>query len=520
MSIPSATHLTQDEIAETLSRDSSWPESDHGVEWIQTHISHVFLVGERVFKMRKAVRLPFLDFGSRASRNADCSNELKLNRRLAPSVYLGIAPILFDGDIARIGPVGEDIGDPDREHVVVMRRLPEGRDALSLLDKGELGTDQLEAVSVLLSRFHEKESLGRPAPWNPEQWFARTARPVRESLTAIAQSKLIEPPRIEMIGSLVEERLAVLRPRFEARRLAGRAVDAHGDLHLDHLWFDADAEGPLLIDCIEFNADLRRIDQASEVAFLAMDLRYRDRNDLAEWFLASYAMQSDDYDLFPVVDFFASYRALVRAKVAALAAADSNIAESQRARARTSVDRHLRLAQACLETRKSAGIVLLCGTVGSGKSSVARFLAQSDCGIPIVSDRVRKVLAGVSPTTHLASAPDAGLYEQDKTEEVYRALLERADAVTRSGRTALLDASFARRSHRDAARRWASERGLEANLLEVRCQPEIAIARLRRRSALGTDPSDAGPDFLSISEARFEPPDEWPDSDHRVIWTG
>ena len=134
--------------------------------------------------------------------------------------------------------------------------------------------------------------------------------------------------------SQLQGRLEDLRPEFERRRRAGRAVDAHGDLHLDHVWFETDTSPPILIDCIEFNEDLRRIDAASELAFLAMDLGYRGRNDLADGVLSTYATHTDDYGLFAVVDLFSAYRALVRAKVAALAAGQDSIAAEQRARAR------------------------------------------------------------------------------------------------------------------------------------------------------------------------------------------
>jgi predicted kinase len=268
---------------------------------------------------------------------------------------------------------------------------------------------------------------------------------------------------------------------------------------------------------VEFSDGLRRIDRASEVAFLAMDLRYRGRVDFAEGFLDAYANRVDDHDLFGVVDFFAAYRALVRAKVAALAAGQSTIAAPQRAQARLSVDHHLDLAESLLEVRANPELVLICGTVGSGKSSVARQLARSGHGISITSDRVRKILAGLPVASHRKTAPDQGLYRPDRKDDVYRALLERAEPVLESGRNAILDASFSRRRWRTQARAWAKERGIRIRLVEVRCDPEVALSRLRERERLGADPSDAGPDFLPVSRERFEPPDEWPENERLVI---
>ena len=508
-----------DPIARALAEPTAWPADCGPVEWIQTHISHVFLTRDRVFKLRKAVQFPFLDFSTRAGRNADCENELLLNRRLAPSVYLGIAPIERDGDALRVGALRETLTSDDQEHVVVMRRLPAGRDALALAEAGLLESRHLERVARLLARFHAAHRLGVPAPWTPEEWLERITLPIAESVTAIAKSELIDEARLTRIQADLDARIESLRPRFESRRSQGCAVDGHGDLHLDHIWFEEADSEPLLIDCLEFDENLRKVDAASEIAFLVMDLRYRGRVDLAESFLSAYAMQTDDYDLLPIVDFFAAYRALVRAKVAALAAQQVAVPETQRAQARESAERHFALAEEFLATRNGGGIALLCGTVGSGKSTVARYLAATGSGIQVSSDRVRKHLLGVDPSTRLGDAPDEGAYRPQKIEAVYRALLDRAASIVASGRTAILDASFSCRAHRETAASWAAKRGLPATLIEVRCQSDTALERLARRQAQGQDPSDAGPDFLSISEARFERPDEWPTSDHVVVWT-
>ncbi len=532
-----------DGIARALSRSTAWPEglsstSDErptagtpesrrdgdvraaaSVEWIQTHISHVFLVGDRVYKLRKAVRLPFLDFGTTALRNADCLNEIELNRRLAPSVYLGLAPLYWRDGRVRVGPIRESIESADIEHLVVMRRLPTGHDALSMVLAGRLLFPHLEAVADRLCRFHSEFGLGRPAPWTAEEWIERIGEPVFACFPTIADSKRIPEARVRRLESRLREWIERHRDRLEARRLAGSAVDGHGDLHLDHIWFEEDEPAPLIIDCVEFNPDLRRIDRASEVAFLAMDLRYRDEPVLAEILLSAYASRADDHALFGVVDFYTAYRALVRAKVAALTARDPAIDASQRGRAELSIERHFALAEERMAPRSNGALVLMCGTVGSGKSTVARRMARAGRGIPISSDRVRKALFGLPATARSNAGPDQGIYRPEERERVYRALLERAAPVVASGRTAIIDAGFARRADRDRARAWAAKRAIPVRLVEVRCDPERASARLRARQDEGLDPSDAGPDLLPLSLARFEAPDEWPDADREVIWS-
>ncbi len=495
-----------------------------GVEQVQTHLSYVFLTGRRVYKFRKAVDLEFVRFTARAERNADCLREVALNRRLAPDVYLGVAPLLREP--VRIGPVAEALasasgGGSEAEHCVVMRRLPAGRDALTLLARGALSSAQIERAAAFVARFHERHGLGTPAPFTAEEWRQRCVGPVQDNLRLL---------RTAPVGLLADDALAGLEAgtrafveqnedRFERRRLAGRAVDGHGDLHLQHLWYERDDADPIAIDCLEFSEALRRIDAAAEVAFPAMDLRYRGAAAQAERLLRVYARERDDFDLYAVVDFFASYRAAVRAKVASITAVDAAIDPAQRAGASESARRHLALAVQMLEPRGTGALVLVGGIVGTGKSSAAAELAESAGGVVIASDRVRKRLAGLAATARSGDRPDEGLYHPAHGERVYAGLIERAAPVLESGRTAVLDATWSRAADRERALRLARERGARVCLIETRCSASVAQARLARREAQGSDPSDAGAGFHAQSAARFEPPAEWPAAAHRVVET-
>ncbi|HEX5066692.1 MAG TPA: AAA family ATPase, partial [Myxococcota bacterium] len=302
---------------------------------------------------------------------------------------------------------------------------------------------------------------------------------------------------------------------FETRRRAGRAVDGHGDLHLQHVWFERDDAEPIAIDCLEFDDELRRVDAASEVAFLAMDMRYRGADALAERFLRVYAAECDDFDLYRVVDFFESYRAAVRAKVAAIAAGEPEIDADQRARAAESTRRHLAQALAAFESERRPALVLVGGAVGTGKSTLASALAETLEGVVVSSDRVRKHRLGLAETER---AP-AAAYEERAKEGVYQALLERADAVTASGRVAILDATFGARAERLRAHGWASARRLRAWFVETRCAPREAEARLDARAREGRDASDAGPELVAASHASFEPATEWPAARRRALAT-
>ncbi len=488
------------------------PTARRGAARIQTHLSHLFLTEGRVYKLRKPVDLGFVDFTTREERNADCVREVLLNRRLAPDVYLGVAPLVTDGRKCWTGPISEsaNFGSGAPEHFVVMRRLRDDRDSLSLLRKGILSEAQIDRVARRIANFHERNHLGMPAPFATAEWYARCVGPVEDCFHALfAASEDGELP--EQLAETADVMRAFAKrhaQRFEGRRLAGRAVDGHGDLHLQHIWFENDDADPVIIDCLEFSEELRKIDTASEVAFTAMDLRYRDQQVLADRFLRTYASERDDFDLYGVVDYFIAYRALVRAKVAAITSVDASIDSGQRSQAAASAGHHLELAAEVMGSGPPGSLVLVGGVVGTGKSTVADALAEQLGGVVISSDRVRKQLAELPPSSRVRALPDEGFYAPEAVERTYAALFERARPVVDSGRVAILDATFSRRHHRAMAADLAAELGVGQRMIEVRCAPEIARTRLARREAKGASASDAGPAFYERSVARFEPVEE------------
>jgi len=498
------------------------PAARRAVGHVRTHISRVFLTPGRAYKLRKAVDLGFLRFATRAERDHDCVREVRLNRRLSPDVYLGVAPVRRR---ARGWAVGETVadglpGEGDGEDCVVMRRLPEGRDARSLLERGQLGASHLQRLATLLAGFHACHGLGAPPPIGEEEWIGRIRRPVLENFDALDTASGVPTATVERVRDAAAGFLEAHAERFEARRRAGRLVDGHGDLHLEHVVFERDDAAPLLIDCIEFSDALRQVDTASEVAFLAMDLRYRGERGLGERFVASYAAERDDHDLYRVLDFFVSYRAAVRAKVAALAAGEEEIDAGQRRQARESAERHLALAGEALGPGPGAALWIVCGPVGTGKSTLARALSERLGAVSLSSDRVRKALAGMSPTDRPDPAQRERLYGDAGKERVYQALLARAEPVLASGRPVVLDATFSLRRHRDAARALAGRHGAPALALRAELAPELARARLAHRAAAGADASDAGPERVDDSRARFEPLTEWPEHARLELDTG
>jgi aminoglycoside phosphotransferase family enzyme/predicted kinase len=526
MARPSEIEPLPDGLPDELERPEALPEdpppAQADVEHVQTHLSHVFLSPGQVYKLHKAVDLGFVSFATRAERNDDCLRELRLNRRLAEDVYRGVAAVRRDPETGRhrLGPVETEPEalDPAREHCVVMRRLAEEDSALARLERGALGRAELERVAERLAVFHAEAALGAPAPFDAEAWRGRMADPALANYDAMEGERHgLDPEHLRTGREATEAALDRLAPDFERRRVAGRAVDGHGDLHLQHVFLEREGP-PRVIDCIAFSEPLRRIDAASDVAFLAMDLGYRGHADLGEHFLAAWTEATGDLDAYSVLDFFVSYRAAVRAKVAALAAADPDIPEAQRGRARESAARHLGYAIASLAPREPGTLVLVGGTVGTGKSTVARALERRAGGVILASDRVRRRLPGMDEAPR-HGAWGEGRYAPEQRQRVYDAMLGAAAPALRAGRTVILDATWSSHERRDRARERARQAGSRCCFVETVCPREVTLARLAERAMRGTDPSEAGPEHLDAMTRSFEPVEEWPAEDHFVVDT-
>jgi aminoglycoside phosphotransferase family enzyme/predicted kinase len=493
------------------------PSARDPVTHLQTHLSHVFLTGEKVYKLRKAVDLDFVCFATQAQRDADCVREVELGRRLAPDVYLGVAPVSASRRGVRVGAVSDRLCARRGavEHCVVMRRLPEGRDALSLLTAGRLRPEQIDRVALEVARFHARHRLTRRQHGSAKAWLERSVGPARQNFELLREASIatrehkafLPAATVARAEALASRFVARQRERFEARRRGLRGVDGHGDLHLQHVFFETDQAAPVLIDCLEFRDDLRQIDAAAEVAFLAMDLCYRGRRKLAERFLRRYAAAADDYGLYGVVDYYVRYRAAVRAKVAALASVDPQLGRVQQRAAAASARRHLALAARARLVPGKPAVVALCGVVGTGKSVVAQAAANRLGAVVISSDALRR-RGDASP-----------VYTERGKDRIYTELLARAKPVVESGRVAILDATFDRARRRARVLRFAAAQRVPALLLETRAPCGLTLKRLARRQAAGRDPSQAGPELYRWSAALFEPPREWPAPWRRALWT-
>jgi aminoglycoside phosphotransferase family enzyme/predicted kinase len=465
---------------------------------IQTHISCVFLAGDQVFKVKKAVRFPFLDFSTLERRRHFCEEEVRLNRRLAPGVYLGVVPIVRAGARYRVGGAGEPI-----EYAVHMRRLPGERVLRHLVEHSRADTGLMERIAVKMAAFHAQAETG------PEITAAGASTAIRHTLrenfvTLAPLAVSFAPPGMLVdLPLLMESALARIAGRLHARQEAGRVRDCHGDLRPDHICCTDELP---IFDCIEFNPRFRYCDVASEMAFLAMELDFLGARPLADTLIEAYVATSGDAELPAVLPFFLAYRAQVRAMVAALTSTEEEIETRARVRAREDARRYLAIAERAAWAAHAPLLIAIVGPAGTGKSTLAGALAARTAFAWLRSDVVRKQRAGLATLDRPADAERAArLYAPERSAQVYAALTTEAEALARAGRGGILDATFQRRDDRDRLRAAAARSSAPLLWIECRAAPATVRERLLRRAALGSDPSDATWTVARAQARDFEP---------------
>lgn len=490
------------------------------VKLIETHVSWVLLGADEVYKIKKPVKLPFLDFSTFERREEACRNEVRINRRLAPRTYLGVAPV-------RKSPKGQHTFGSRGvivDWAVRMKRLDESRRADNLLIHHKLTREQVDAVAVAIASFHaDSPSTPRIAWFGAPERIQSNAVANFTALHEEAASDLITEGGMDEIERWQGSFLGGHRDLFEQRMIDGAIRDGHGDLRLEHVFFDGDDASPKIdfeiIDGIEFDDRYRLGDVCADIAFFAMDLARLGRVDLAERFIAMYARAANDFELYRLVDFYESYRACVRAKIAAGVAGDHLAPEAVVDMARAEARRYLLLAQS-VRRRSVIGpvVVAIGGSIATGKSTLAERLAE-ELSAPIIdADRTRKFLLGVRPTEHdAADTAWKGAYDPEFSAKVYSEVLRRADAVLSSGRPVILDASFRTKKARAAARELASQHNVPFRLIECVSPIELSRTRLEARQASSLEKdkiSDATTEILDAFTKAYEPIDELSPTEH------
>ena len=476
----------------------AYPHPAGHVEHIETHISHILLAGEHAYKIKKPIDLGFLDYRGLSRRRRFCAEELRLNRRTAPGIYLDVVGISGRPDAPHI--VAQDAAGC-LEYAVHMRRFERGTLLSEQLTAGGLDAAMIDRLAQRIAAFHHAAaSAGRGTPWgDPEQ----VHRPVRDNFRMLEGH--VDGTRLRALRDWAEQRYQALRTCFQTRRQAGRVRECHGDLHLGNivLWQGE----PCPFDGIEFNEALRWIDVINDTAFLMMDLEDRGRPGLAWRLLNRYLEFSGDYPGVAVLDYYRAYRAMVRAKVAAIRLDQHTLGHAERAQAAAELDSYLTLAETYTRPPRPC-LLLTSGLSGSGKTWLSQHLLQSLGLIRLRSDVERKRLYGLGPLEHSDSALGAGIYTAEAGRRTYARLLELAGEVLDTGHPVVVDATFLEHARRAPFIGLAQQRRVP--VLILRCEADIPVLheRILRRAAGEKDASEAGLQVLEGQLMHWQGPHE------------
>jgi len=489
-------------MIEALRSPGCYPHRVNDVHVLETHISWILLTGMWAYKIKKPVNLGFLDFTNPDARRHFCEEELRLNRRLAPSIYDAVVTLNGSANSLRINGNG-----PVIDYAVRMREFPQDALASNLLAHHVLSANQIETLAAEIARFHAAADAAAPGTrcGAPETAMA-AARENLASLAGLLQDAA-DRQHIDALAAWTEREYGKNLPLLTTRHAEGRVRECHGDLHLDNIVM---LDGHLVpFDCIEFSPSLRWTDAMSDVAFLTMDLLNHDRHDFAFRFLNTYLEHSGDYQGLAVLRFHLVYRALVRAKVHGLRTLQGNLSDAERARLGGIVRNYMDLAQSCADDARESppAIILMHGVSGSGKSVLAQQLAERIGAIRLRSDVERKRLTGLAPLARSESSLAAGLYTSDLTAATHDRLLRLVRVVTNAGYAAIVDATFLKREHRALFRHEARNRNIPFVIVDVSAPETELRRRIAERLSIRGDASEANLDVLARQLVEQDPLD-------------
>ncbi|WP_114972651.1 bifunctional aminoglycoside phosphotransferase/ATP-binding protein [Rhodoferax ferrireducens] len=482
-------------LIQALLEPQRYPDPASRVDLVETHISWVLLAGAFAYKIKKPVTLPFLDFSTLTLRRTYCETELRLNRRFAPALYLDVVAISGTPENPQLGGAGAAI-----EFAVKMRRFDESARLDRICARGALTPEHLGQLAQTIVTFHRDAALA-PAESN----YGAPAEILTPALDNFEDLRALLPgppwqSQLDALSIWTRTEFQRLQPLFVARKVAGRVRECHGDLHLGNL---ALIDGRVtLFDCIEFNEAFRWIDVASEIAFTYVDLLDHHQPGLAGWFLNQWLSDGGDFEAVPLLRFYAAYRAVVRAKVAAIRASQAQ--DEQR-----EAQGYLALTEGIVSPPRPR-LIITHGLSGCGKTRASTRLVLDDPSattLRLRSDVERKRLFGLAPQGRSDSAVGGGIYQPDANQRTYHHLLELARQQLTAGWSTIVDAAFLRHEERAAFQALAAEVGVEFFILA----PQASLAQLRERILerleKGSDASEATLAVLDQQMASIEPLD-------------
>jgi aminoglycoside phosphotransferase family enzyme/predicted kinase len=483
-----------------------YPHPVKTVEQRETHISKVFLTGDYVYKIKKPVNLEFLDFTTLEKRRFYCHQEVILNHRLTRDVYLGVVAITFkDGEYHLDGP-----GDPV-EYAVKMRQLPAERSMVNLLKRHKIDRRDIEDLALVLSDFYGRSRSSGQIHCSGAWETVQTNCEENFRQTKVFAGEILDERIFQIVQSATRAFLRRRKGLFHQRIEGGKIQDCHGDLRTGHIYFTDD--GIQIIDCIEFNERFRYHDIASDLAFLAMDLDCEGFPNIAHDLLNEVAKQTEDQDVFILIDFYKCYRAFVLCKVSCIRLLQENLNEPDRTKLVEEAGKYLGFAYqyAVQFTRPTLWVV--CGMPASGKSTLSKALSKVFGIETFHSDVIRKELFGMKPDAPMDISFEQGIYSKGASALTYGKLLLLAQEAIEKGNSVILDATFGNAHHRDEALRLA--RDLDANIVFVECvlKENLLKERLSRRKT-EFSVSDARLHHFEYLKQRFEPLNEIGDAMH------
>lgn len=488
-------------VIESLLDPSAYPHDVHEpVERISTHISDIFLAGDFAYKLKKPVNFGFCDFSTLELREKHCKRELEINQRLSSDVYLSVEPIVFDSTakIYRVGGNGETV-----DWVLRMRRLNSGDQVDRLLEGGQAGESEINQIARLLADFH------RSAPVAPPEFgtvktvseivlsnLGRVDEHAPEELDSIAFANIsaYDQAFLNRRGQLIAQRREANAPRL-----------CHGDLHTGNIFIESDGDERRfqVIDSIEFNDSFVNIDPAADLAFLSMDLKRKGHFDLAEKLTHTYIEASGDEEIRPLLPFYESYRAMVRCMAASISAEQSG--GTERDRNVENAIAYLKLANDIASGDRPQFLAIMAGVTGTGKSTIAKLLAEHWQAAHLQTDLIRRELAGLNPTERSGSDIEGGIYTQEMSEKTYAEMLRRAEVALADGKSVIMDGTHLRREFRSRSLEVSRRFNAFTIIVECSLEQQKALNRLKQRYSSGTSESEGRPEVYLKQIQTWEP---------------
>lgn len=494
------------ELIRALQDPDVWPDKPDQVECRETHISWVFLTRHFAWKIKKPVSLGFLDFSTLAQRKQFCEEELRLNSRTAPEVYLSVVPICGEPGAPQVDGTGTPF-----EFAVKMRRFDETGLLSQLAEDGRLTAEMVDDLAESVADFHM--SISRAGAGSVHGRSCDIRQDALDNFSTIRDLAGDVPKyqaELRRLRSWTVREADRLEERLEARRRDGFIRECHGDLHLGNIV--ELAERPCLFDGIEFNERLRWIDVISDIAFLVMDLEEHGECRLARRLLNRYLERTGDYAGLNVLPFYLVYRAMVRAKVDAIQLLGERRSTAQRRALLHEFGEYLRIADHDAEPTPPA-LIIMQGLSGSGKSFLSQRVIEDTCAVRIRSDIERKRIFGIGETERISSDSDVALYSAKASQQTYDQLESLATYVINAGFPVIVDAAFLKAEQREQFRQLAGRSGIPFRILSCTAPADELVARVETRWIQNRDVSDASVAVLQMqlssdSGISNEPADE------------